>query len=35
MVVPDNVKVSVTKTWLYEPDLNPIYQDFALHYGWS
>ena len=33
MVVPDNLKAGVTSPNLYEPDLNPTYQDFAHHYG--
>jgi transposase len=33
MVVPDNLKAGVTSPNLYEPDLNPTYQDFAQHYG--
>lgn len=32
-VVPDNLKAGVTSPNLYEPDLNPTYQDFARHYG--
>jgi transposase len=33
MVVPDNLKAGVTSPNLYEPDLNPTYQDFAQHHG--
>jgi transposase len=33
LVVPDNLKSGVTKACLYEPDLNPTYQDMANHYG--
>lgn len=33
IVVPDNPKVAVTSPCRYEPDLNPAYQDLALHYG--
>ena len=33
LVVPDNTKVAVNKACRYEPDLNPTYHDFALHYG--
>jgi transposase len=33
MVIPDNLKAGVTSPNLYEPDLNPTYQDFARHYG--
>lgn len=32
-IVPDCLKSAVTKGDKYEPDLNPSYQDFALHYG--
>lgn len=33
IVVPDNLKAGVTQAHRYEPDLNPTYQDFAMHYG--
>lgn len=33
IVVPDNLKAGVHAAHRYEPDLNPTYQDFALHYG--
>ena len=33
IVVPDNLRSAVTKAHLYEPDLNPTYQDMATHYG--
>ena len=33
VVVPDNLKTGVTSPHLYEPDLNPTYQEFARHYG--
>jgi transposase len=33
LVVPDNTKTGVTKACRYDPDLNPTYQDMALHYG--
>ena len=33
VVVPDNLKSGVTSPHLYEPDLNPTYQDMAVHYG--
>ncbi len=33
LVVPDNLKSGVSKACRYEPDLNPTYHDFALHYG--
>ena len=33
VLVPDNLKSGVTSAHLYEPDLNPTYQDMAVHYG--
>jgi transposase len=33
LVVPDNTKTGVAKACRYDPDLNPTYQDMALHYG--
>jgi transposase len=33
IVVPDNTRCAVTDPHLYEPDLNPTYQDLAAHYG--
>jgi transposase len=33
IVVPDNLKSGVSKTCRYEPDLNPVYHDMAVHYG--
>lgn len=33
VVVPDNLKSGVTKACLYEPDINPTYNDLARHYG--
>lgn len=33
LLVPDNLTSGVTKACLYEPDLNPTYQDLANHYG--
>jgi len=33
ILVPDNLKAAVTSPHLYEPDLNPTYQDLARHYG--
>lgn len=32
-VVPDCLKSGVTKGNKYEPDINPVYADFAEHYG--
>jgi len=33
VLVPDNLKTGVKSPHLYEPDLNPTYQEFAHHYG--
>jgi transposase len=33
IVVPDNLKSGVHKAHIYEPDLNPTYQDMARHYN--
>jgi transposase len=33
LTIPDNPKVGVTSPCRYEPDLNPTYQDMAVHYG--
>jgi transposase len=33
IVVPDNTKTGVTKACRYDPDLNPTYQEMAMHYG--
>lgn len=33
LVVPDNARTSVHRACRYEPDLNPAYQELALHYG--
>ena len=33
MVVPDNLRAGVSKAQRYEPDINPTYQDMAVHYG--
>lgn len=32
IVVPDNLKSAVRKTHRYEPDINPSYQQLAVHY---
>ena len=32
LVIPDNLKSGVTKACRYEPDLNPTYQQLAVHY---
>ena len=31
LAVPDNAKTAVTRACRYDPDLNPTYQDFAVH----
>jgi transposase len=33
ILVPDNLKCGVTAPNVYEPDLNPTYQEMAEHYG--
>jgi len=33
IVVPDNPKTGVKKPCRYEPELNPLYHDMAVHYG--
>jgi len=33
ITVPDNPRTSVTRPCRYEPELNPTYQDLAVHYG--
>lgn len=33
LVVPDNTKTGVTRACRYDPDLNPTYQEMAMHYG--
>lgn len=33
VLVPDNLKTGVKSPHLYEPDINPTYQEFARHYG--
>jgi len=33
ILVPDNLKAGVKSPHLYEPDLNPTYQEMAAHYG--
>jgi transposase len=32
LLIPDNTKTGVTRACIYEPDLNPTYQEFATHY---
>jgi len=33
LTIPDNTRTGVSEACYYEPDLNPTYQDLALHYG--
>jgi len=33
LAVPDNTRTGVSKACRYEPDLNPTYQEMAMHYG--
>lgn len=33
LTVPDNTKTAVSRACRYDPDLNPTYQEFAMHYG--
>lgn len=33
LIVPDNAKTGVSKACRYDPDLNPTYQEMAMHYG--
>lgn len=33
IIVPDNLKGGGSRAHLYEPDLNPTYQEMAAHYG--
>lgn len=33
LVISDNLRSGVKKSHLYEPDINPTYQDMAIHYG--
>ena len=35
LAVPDNTKTGVTKACRYDPDLNPTYQELAMHYGFG
>ncbi len=35
LAVPDNTRTGVTKACRYDPDLNPTYQNFAMHYGFG
>ena len=33
LIVPDNLKTGVNRACRYDPDLNPTYQEMAMHYG--
>ncbi len=33
LIVPDNTRTGVTRACRYDPDLNPTYQQMAMHYG--
>jgi len=33
LLVPDNPRTSVSRACRYDPDLNPTYQEMAMHYG--
>ena len=33
ILVPDNLRAGITAAHRYEPDLNPTYQELAMHYG--
>ena len=33
LLVPDNPRTGVSRACRYAPDLNPTYQEFAMHYG--
>lgn len=33
ILVPDNLKSAVSKAHLYDPEINPTYQELAKHYG--
>jgi transposase len=33
LIVPDNAKTGVSRGCRYDPDLNPTYQEMAMHYG--
>lgn len=35
LAVPDNAKTAVSRAHRYDPDLNPTYYNFALHYGFG
>lgn len=33
LIIPDNTRTGVTRACRYDPDLNPTYQQMAMHYG--
>jgi transposase len=33
LVIPDNLRTGVSRACRYEPEMNPTYQDLAVHYG--
>ena len=33
LLVPDNLRTGVSRACRYDPDLNPTYQELAMHYG--
>ncbi len=33
LIIPDNTKTGVSRACRYDPELNPTYQEMALHYG--
>jgi transposase len=33
LVIPDNLRTGVTRACRYEPEINPTYNDLAVHYG--
>jgi transposase len=33
LLVPDNLRTGVSRACRYDPDLNPTYQEFAMHYA--
>ena len=33
LLVPDNTRTGVSRACRYDPDLNPTYQEMAMHYG--
>lgn len=35
IIVPDNLLSGISKAHRYEPDINPTYQDLAVHYGFA